>query len=192
MPGGPSPDAPPDAAGSASGGIGRRGAPSAPRGPMGVAARTVFLAGLAGVGAAVRRCRVGSQTTQRKVCLADTCCLGGPGRLPLDPKRFDGWTRLGTAPTPAKTGKGRFGCTKQDDICRTNIAVPCPDAPDGVCAVNTKGKPACISTGIAPCQACKRNADCASRFGPTAHCVKCPVCRQVVGVGTACFVPLAH
>jgi hypothetical protein len=135
----------------------------------------------------------------------------------MDPIRFDGWTRrlhsrravvpalaglsvglsgvprIAAAPRSAKKRKGkRFGCTKPDSICQTNVSVSCPDAPVGsmsFCAVDAKGKPLCVSEF--GCEPCKRNRDCAAAHGPTARCVKCSVCQQAFGVN-ACVVPFAR
>lgn len=93
--------------------------------------------------------------------------------------------------TAAKKGGGsRFGCTKQDNVCREppGNGAPCPGAsraPDSFCVINGKGKPLCAATGV--CTRCKRNADC-RESGPTAQCIKkCPSC---LGAKSACVVPL--
>jgi hypothetical protein len=132
----------------------------------------------------------------------------------MEPKRFDAWTRSlhsrravvpvlvglgvglgvtrpsGAAPTPAKKHKRpTFGCIKQDNAC-AGADVACPEAPDGFCANDNKGKPFCY-TGAGGCLPCKKNSACAALgIGPGAICVKnCPIC-QAQGVKSACLVPL--
>lgn len=61
-----------------------------------------------------------------------------------------------------------FGCTT-DDACNQR---PCPDDPDGDCAVTITGKPFCFRDG--QCFDCSSNQDCVDAGQAGGHCVKCP------------------
>ncbi len=84
--------------------------------------------------------------------------------------------------------KGAAGCqVNSGDICK-NQFIPCPQNPDGVCALLDNGRPFCVAGAV--CEACTANADCTSV--PNGKCIKtCPHCGVVSPIDQACVYPAA-